>query len=735
LKTVPKRSQIVVIGGGLAGICAAISAARQGASVHLIESRFTLGGRIGEEIRLPIDLPNSCNSRYFREGGILNEIFLRLLKQNSEGTYAGLDRVLTSIISAEKRIELNLGIQGIEASLNSRRDAVESCLGLCFFTGKRFLYKADYFIDCSGNGSLAKLAGAPGEKGVDLAGESDALPSLIYDRSAVLLQITRHRKATPFNCPDWVKLKWEENHYEAKAEWLESLNRTLEGYHHIEWVAPKSSSPTSAYEIAWAAWDFIKNRSNLQEAAQTLAIERISPVLFSSSHFRGDGDYVLSIDDIIAGRTFDDSIALSRSPMDKGMTLLSSSRGKIALPQPFEIPLRCLYSSKIRNLLWAGEHASIRHEVAPCLSFPPTSAQMGAAVGHIAAHCISRRRQPRTLAKKGHIEEIRRSLESVDHRTGLICPSDDSDLIRSAKVSSSSTWEQKDLHSLSSRMGPLVTRCMLQFPVKGDVLEAVKITLDSPQPLDLEARLLAGASFEANIPGTCMDVSTVRKNKPGPEETLINFDHPPVTPGWHYLELRSSKPFSVLEVSNPPLGLLILYPRKNQHTSGSHSLLEYFPPLRGSFEPAPGPLLQIYPPQKFYSHAETASHPVRPSNLPNLWISKPTTFKYPEFIEFSWEQPVSISSLSLHFDPSYELPFPQFPKPFELNHLASLIKDYRIYTVAPDGKSQLLLEVSNNFLSFRHHSFESVEVQGLELEILGTNGLNRAHLFRFQAFA
>jgi len=89
----------------------------------------------------------------------------------------------------------------------------------------------------------------------------------------------------------------------------------------------------------------------------------------------------------------------------------------------------------------------------------------------------------------------------------------------------------------------------------------------------------------------------------------------------------------------------------------------------------------------------------------------------------------------LHFDPSYELPFPQFPKPSEMDHLASLVKDYRIYTVAPDGKSQLLLEVSNNFLSFRHHSFESVEVQGLELEILGTNGLNRAHLFRFQAFA
>ena len=282
------------------------------------------------------------------------------------------------------------------------------------------------------------LTGATGEKGINIPDNPHPEMPLIFNRSVALVKVIAQPETVPFQCPSWVKLKWEDNHYEAKAEWLESLNRSIVGYHHIEWVHQQSSSSINAYEIAWSAWDFIKNRSNLKGAAKTLAIERISPVLFSQSNFRGHGDYVLNFKDVTEGQTFEDSIALGRSPMDKGMTLLSSSRGKYALAQPFEIPLRSLYSNKIRNLLWAGEHASVSHEVAPCLSFPPTAAQLGVVTGHVAAHCIAKRRQPRTIAKKGHVDEVRKSLELIDHRTGLVQFNDETDLIGSSLVKSSS---------------------------------------------------------------------------------------------------------------------------------------------------------------------------------------------------------------------------------------------------------------------------------------------------------
>ena len=80
LKTIPHRSQILVIGGGISGICAAISAARQGCTVNLIENRNTLGGRIGEEVRLPFDQPGGYNSPFPRESGLLDEILVKLQK-------------------------------------------------------------------------------------------------------------------------------------------------------------------------------------------------------------------------------------------------------------------------------------------------------------------------------------------------------------------------------------------------------------------------------------------------------------------------------------------------------------------------------------------------------------------------------------------------------------------------------------------------------------------------------
>ena len=98
-------------------------------------------------------------------------------------------------------------------------------------------------------------------------------------------------------------------------------------------------------------------------------------------------------------------------------------------------------------------------------------------------------------------------------------------------------------------------------------------------------------------------------------------------------------------------------PPANTPCKTSNSYIDYHV-QRGYDKPTSGPLIQILPRQKkLYSAQNIACHPVRPSDLPNLWVSKPSDFKYPEFLEFFWDNPVSISSITIHFDPSYE-PFP-----------------------------------------------------------------------------
>ena len=101
--------------------------------------------------------------------------------------------------------------------------------------------------------------------------------------------------------------------------------------------------------------------------------------------------------------------------------------GKIVLPGSFEIPLRSLYSQKIKNLLWAGPQASFDHHVAQTVIHPPTLSQLGTAVGYCAAKCIIDKRLPRTLAKKGHIEALRNGLEKLNHKVNYFGIDDELD--------------------------------------------------------------------------------------------------------------------------------------------------------------------------------------------------------------------------------------------------------------------------------------------------------------------
>ena len=100
-----QRCDVVVVGAGLAGICAAVTAARAGALVSLVEARSTLGGRIGREVRFPIEDGSVPNFAYFRETGLLDEILLTDLAFNFDGSYQGRDRVLNDFVRSQKRLQ------------------------------------------------------------------------------------------------------------------------------------------------------------------------------------------------------------------------------------------------------------------------------------------------------------------------------------------------------------------------------------------------------------------------------------------------------------------------------------------------------------------------------------------------------------------------------------------------------------------------------------------------------
>ena len=259
MKTKPQRSDLVVVGAGIAGICAAVSAARSGSLVNLIEKSSYFGGRLSPTSRAKYDSRNMTNFPFCRESGLLDEILTFIFQHNPEGSHLGISRALRQFVTNEKRISFFTEQSVCEAKLNDSGNRILSVLSLSESTGERILFRAPYFIDCTGSGILARLAKVTGESvpAKEISKGNDFSLNIPFVKSAVIVRIEKVDKPIPFRCPDWVKITWEQNIVSAKLELMKSLDSCLSGYHHLEWLSQGSviQSP-SAEEVAWSAWDF-----------------------------------------------------------------------------------------------------------------------------------------------------------------------------------------------------------------------------------------------------------------------------------------------------------------------------------------------------------------------------------------------------------------------------------------------------------------------------------------------
>ncbi len=162
LKTTTLTTDIAVIGGGLAGVCAAITAARAGRNVVLVQDRPVLGGNASSEVRLWILGATSHmgnNNRWAREGGIIDELLVENLYRNPEGNPLILDTILLEAVVNEPNITLllNTAVHGLE---KRGPDTIQSVRAFCSQNSTAYEIAAPLFIDASGDGIVGFLAGA-----------------------------------------------------------------------------------------------------------------------------------------------------------------------------------------------------------------------------------------------------------------------------------------------------------------------------------------------------------------------------------------------------------------------------------------------------------------------------------------------------------------------------------------------------------------------------------------------
>jgi len=208
-KEVNHKAAFCVVGGGMAGLCAALAAARRGVSVVLMHDRPVLGGNASSECRVHICGADRFNAiKNMRETGILEEIRLENVYRNPNRNFSIWDTILYEKVMAEPNITLLLNCSCLQAGMSG--STIQSVTGWQLTTQTYHKVEARIFVDCSGDGILAPLTGADCRMGREARREFDEsiAPEKADKRTmgmTCLFQSREYAAPQPFEPPSWAR--------------------------------------------------------------------------------------------------------------------------------------------------------------------------------------------------------------------------------------------------------------------------------------------------------------------------------------------------------------------------------------------------------------------------------------------------------------------------------------------------------------------------------------------------
>jgi DUF1680 family protein len=445
---ISKEYELVVIGGGMSGLCAAIAAARYGVKTALIQNRPVLGGNASSEIRMHISGANYMGRRAdARETGIVEEIKEENAARNPYQSWSIFDTVLWETVHFQERLDLYLNTHCDEVTVQNSR--IVSIAAKQLTTEKVYDFQGKLFMDATGDGTVGYLAGAEymsGREGKDVFGEQLA-PDKSDDYtmgSSLLFKAVDVGKPVAFRKPSWA------NTYTEEDLKLRNHSEVTSGYWWVELGGMEQSTIGDAEEIRdellkalYGIWDHIKNGG--AHGAETLDLDWVGFLPGKRESRRFLGDTVLTEKDALEGRVFEDAVAYGGWSLDlHAMGGLRNTREEAAtvtmeqyIPKDvFTIPYRSLYSKNIENLFIGGRAISVSHVAFGGTRQMGTCSVVGQAVGTACALAVEREISPREVGR--YMKELQQRLLRDDCYIPGCRNEDEKDLARSAEVSCSS---------------------------------------------------------------------------------------------------------------------------------------------------------------------------------------------------------------------------------------------------------------------------------------------------------
>ena len=382
--------QLCVIGGGLAGLFAAVSAARHGAKVLLMHDRPVLGGNASSEIRMWV---RGAAGKENRETGLIQEVELENIYRNPTMNYSVWDTVLYQMAMREENLTLLLNTSCLGCQMYEGRIAGITGWQLNSYTFHQV--SAELFIDCSGDSILAPLSGAAyrvGREDQQEFGEYGAFETAdSYTMgSSCLIEARQTDRPCSFKAPDWAYV-----YPDDESMYLKNHDIIGTGV-NFWWIELGGEQDTirdaqaineELIKVAYGVWDHLKNHGD--HGMDNWELEWIGFLPGKRESRRYVGDYVLTQRDLEEGRSFPDTVAFGGWTMDnhspQGLRYMGYSSRHITPHVPYEIPFRCLYSKDVPNLLFAGRNISATHMAMSSTRVMATCSVIGQAAGTGAA--------------------------------------------------------------------------------------------------------------------------------------------------------------------------------------------------------------------------------------------------------------------------------------------------------------------------------------------------------------
>lgn len=725
------QADLVIAGGGLAGACAAITAARAGIRVILVQDRPVLGGNASSEVRLWILGATSHmgnNNRWAREGGVVDEILVENMYRNPEGNPLILDTILLEKVVAEPGITLllNTAVHHLEKC----GETISALHAWCSQNSTAYVLTAPLFCDATGDGIVAFLAGAAfrmGAEGKDEFGEGFApdascgelLGHSLYFYSkdagkpvkfiapafalADITEIPRYRqiRASDSGCRFW---------------WLEygGLLDTVHDSEKIKW---------ELWRVAYGVWNHIKNSGQFPEA-ENLTLEWVGTIPGKRESRRFEGDVILTQQDLVDQRIWPDAVSAGGWAMD-----LHPAEGVYSPLSPctqwhargvYQIPYRTMYSRNVPNLFLAGRLISASHVAFGSTRVMATCGHNAQAVGMAAALCA----HSGLLPAQVDTGALRTALLRAGQYIPGLSLDDPADLTHGAAVTASSRFLLHQFASSGQTIALDVSRAML-LPCPAGPVPACTFLLDVNAPTALTVELRASQRPGNFTPDVTLAARTIPLQPGAAQSVRVDFEHaldraqyvcvclllnPAVA-----VHVSEERVTGVLSLSQSMNAAVAKGARQEPPEGSGIDTFEFWLPTR---RPNGQNLaLTLDPPLDAFAPTHVTNGIARPTTQSNAWVaaaSDPTPR-----LTLRWPAPRTISRIELSFDTDFDHPMESVLLGHPEREMPFCVRHYRVL----DGAGNVLHETAANHQTRNAIQFPApVTTAALHIDVLATHG-------------